>query len=96
MAKEMQNVGNAGPIDDEFDVDEVIQQLLSVRTKNPGPSNMVDLDVDLIYKIIDRALPIVSEQPMLLRLKAPLVVGTDIHGQFYDLLRFMTEAGYPP
>ena len=33
---------------------------------------------------------------MLLRLKAPLVVGTDIHGQYYDLLRFMNETGYPP
>lgn len=33
---------------------------------------------------------------MLLRLKAPLAVGTDIHGQFYDLLRFMNDAGYPP
>ena len=33
---------------------------------------------------------------MLLRLKAPLTVGTDIHGQFYDLLRFMEDAGHPP
>ena len=36
---------------------------------------------------------------MLLRLKAPknsLVVGTDIHGQYYDLLRFMSDAGPPP
>lgn len=33
---------------------------------------------------------------MLLRLKAPLVVGTDIHGQFYDLLRFMSDKGLPP
>jgi hypothetical protein len=41
---------------------------------------MVNLDIDVINKIIDRALLIVQEQPMLLRLKAPLVVGTDIHG----------------
>jgi hypothetical protein len=33
---------------------------------------------------------------MLLRLKAPLVVGTDVHGQYYDLLRFMNETGMPP
>ena len=33
---------------------------------------------------------------MLLRLKAPLTVGTDIHGQYYDLLRFMSDAGPPP
>ena len=33
---------------------------------------------------------------MLLRLKAPLTIGTDIHGQYYDLLRFMSDAGFPP
>ena len=33
---------------------------------------------------------------MLLGLKAPLVIGTDIHGQYYDLLRFFDDAGVPP
>ena len=33
---------------------------------------------------------------MLLPLKAPCVVGTDIHGQYYDLLRFIMDAGVPP
>lgn len=33
---------------------------------------------------------------MLLRLHSPLTIGTDIHGQFYDLLRFMKDAGEPP
>lgn len=33
---------------------------------------------------------------MFLRLKAPLTVGTDIHGQYYDLLRFINDAGAPP
>merc|ERR1719324_188246 len=33
---------------------------------------------------------------MLLRLKAPLTIGTDMHGQYFDLLRFMSDAGYPP
>jgi len=36
---------------------------------------------------------------MFLRLKAPLnslTVGSDIHGQYYDLLRFMSDAGPPP
>ena len=35
-------------------------------------------------------------QPMLLKLHAPLTVGTDVHGQYYDLLRFMNNAGTPP
>ena len=33
---------------------------------------------------------------MLLKLHAPLTVGTDVHGQYYDLLRFMNNAGAPP
>ena len=29
-------------------------------------------------------------------MKAPITVGTDIHGQYYDLLRFISDAGAPP
>ncbi len=30
------------------------------------------------------------------RLHAPITIGTDIHGQYYDLLRCMKGAGTPP
>jgi len=50
----------------------------------------------MVQKIIDKSKDIILSQPMLLRLKAPLTVGTDIHGQYYDLLRFMSDAGLPP
>ena len=33
---------------------------------------------------------------MLLQVKGPMVIGTDIHGQYYDLLRFINDAGCPP
>ena len=33
---------------------------------------------------------------MFLRIRAPVTVGTDVHGQYYDLLRFMKDAGAPP
>jgi len=39
---------------DEFMVDDIIEQLLSIRNKVPGPSCVVDLDVDLIYKLIEK------------------------------------------
>ena len=33
---------------------------------------------------------------MLLRLNAPIVIGSDFHGQYFDLLHFMNNAGHPP
>ena len=82
------------PPKDDFDVDEILEKLFAVTKREPG--SMVDLEYDEIINIIDRVSVIIENQPMLLRLKAPLVVGTDIHGQYFDLLRFMSDAGYPP
>lgn len=38
----------------------------------------------------------IESQPVFLRLRGPVNVGTDIHGQYYDLLRFLKETGTPP
>ena len=64
--------------DDDFNVDEIIERLLSVSKKNPG--TLVNLERETIVKLIEKAKKIIESQPMLLRLKAPLTVGTDIHG----------------
>ena len=88
---------NGTPIEDpptDFDVDPILQKLLAATSRAPG--TMVNLEYDEILKIIENVTVIVSNQPMLLRLKAPLTVGTDMHGQYFDLLRFMSDAGYPP
>jgi len=90
-------VGNGKPIEDppmDFDVDPILQKLFSATARAPG--TLVNLEYDEIIKIIENVGVIVSNQPMLLRLKAPLTVGTDMHGQYFDLLRFMSDAGYPP
>ena len=76
--------------EDDFDVDPIIEKLMSVRFKAPGATVRLDLQTE-IFPLIKRAGQIIEDQPMLLRLKAPLVVGTDIHGQYYDLLRFMDD-----
>lgn len=33
---------------------------------------------------------------MLLKVDGAVTIGTDIHGQYYDLLRFINMAGIPP
>lgn len=97
--KAFEEINDLGLRDEEFGgmtIDQIIAELLSVRTKIPSPNLHVTLSVDVIYALIEKVERIVTQQPMLLRLKAPLTVGTDIHGQYYDLLRFMNDAGAPP
>ena len=62
----------------EFDIDSVIAKLLSVQHKKPG--TLVDLDLDIIQIIIHKALKVIQSQGMLLQIKAPMTIGTDIHG----------------
>ena len=76
-----------------MDVDAIIEKLLSVRGNIPG--KQVDLKEEEIKFLIDKSLPIMKEQKMLVELEAPLHVCGDIHGQYYDLLRIFEHCGYP-
>ena len=76
-----------------MDVDSIIEKLLSVRGNKPGKT--VDLKEEEIKFLIDKSLPIIKEQKMLVELEAPLHVCGDIHGQYYDLLRIFEHCGYP-
>jgi len=78
----------------EIEIDSIIEKLLSVQNKSPGV--LVHLDIATIHWMIEKNLKIIMSQPMLLQVQAPCVVGTDIHGQYYDLLRFLNDAGTPP
>lgn len=78
-----------------FDLDGIIDKLWGVRGRPPNSKIQLDMKTE-ITPLLDTSLEIIKSQPMLLRLKAPLVVGTDIHGQYYDLLRFMNDKGLPP
>ena len=77
-----------------MNVDSLIENLLSVRGNKPG--KQVDLKEEEIKFLIDKSLPIIKEQKMLVELEAPLHVCGDIHGQYYDLLRILEFGGYPP
>jgi serine/threonine-protein phosphatase PP1 catalytic subunit len=76
-----------------MNVDAIIDKLLSVRGNKPG--KQVDLKEEEIKFLIDKSLPIIKEQKMLVELEAPLHVCGDIHGQYYDLLRIFEHCGYP-
>ena len=76
-----------------MNVDSIIDKLLSVRGNKPG--KQVDLKEEEIKFLIDKSLPIMKEQKMLVELEAPLHVCGDIHGQYYDLLRIFEHCGYP-
>jgi hypothetical protein len=43
---------------------------------------------ELIHRLCDQVEIILKKQPMVLKLKAPIKIFGDIHGQFNDLLRF--------
>ena len=76
-----------------MDVDKLIEKLLSVRGNKPG--KLVELKEEEIKFLVDKSLPIIREQKMLIELEAPLHVCGDIHGQYYDLLRIFEHCGYP-
>ena len=76
-----------------MNVDSIIGKLLSVRGNKPG--KIVELKEEEIKFLLEKSLPIMKEQKMLVELEAPLHVCGDIHGQYYDLLRIFEHCGYP-
>ncbi len=45
-------------------------------------------DIDTVIELINRCIKVVEEQPMVLRVEAPVKIFGDIHGQYQDLMRF--------
>ena len=79
--------------DISLNIDIIIEKLLSVRSCVPG--KLVDLKEEEIKFIIDKSLPIIKREKVLVELEAPLQICGDIHGQYYDLLRIFEHCGYP-
>lgn len=50
---------------------------------------------DQIVALCDQAQPIIESQPMVLRLRAPIKLFGDVHGQYSDLMRFFDLYGTP-
>lgn len=76
------------------EIDKCIEQLLQVKGTRPGKE--VRLKEDQIRTLCFRARAILTNQPILLELEAPIKIVGDIHGQYYDLLRLFEYGGFPP
>lgn len=69
-----------------MNVDEVISSLLEVRTIKPG--KLIKLRESDVLGLIKMVKAIFLAQPMLVEVNAPVKVCGDVHGQYYDMLRF--------
>lgn len=76
----------------DLDLNKVINTLVQVKPWQKS----VDVSENEIRMICMLARQIFMHQPMLLELEPPLKIAGDIHGQFNDLLRLFTLAGFPP
>jgi serine/threonine-protein phosphatase PP1 catalytic subunit len=83
-----------GKDDKDFNIDDIIRKLLSVRVRNIGIQD--ELNDRTISTLIEKAQDIFTVQPVFLELTAPVKIVSDIHGQYKDLLRFLDLAKHPP
>ncbi|KAL1522922.1 hypothetical protein AB1Y20_017887 [Prymnesium parvum] len=74
--------------------DGVIEKLVALKGSRPG--TCAALSDKEAAALVAAAEEVVSSQPMLLELSAPLQIVGDIHGQFVDLLRLFDFKGLPP
>ncbi|KFM29108.1 Serine/threonine-protein phosphatase BSL3 [Auxenochlorella protothecoides] len=74
---------------------QVLRELLIPRHWRPPESRDFFLDADAIHTLCDQAEAIFQAEPTLLRLRAPVKIFGDLHGQFGDLMRLFEEYGTP-
>ena len=72
--------------------DKVIMALLRPKEWVNKPLEEEDatfcLDIETVVALIDECSKIIQEQPIVLKVEAPVKVFGDIHGQYQDLMRF--------
>ncbi|KAK4286542.1 hypothetical protein QN277_003084 [Acacia crassicarpa] len=75
-------------------LDGMINRLLEFRNANPGRQATL-MEVE-IRQLCAASRDVLLRQPILLRLRAPIIICGDIHGQYSDLLRIFGDGGFPP
>lgn len=73
------------------DLQQLVDRLFACDPKRPPPIT----DREIIDCCMG-AVPCIKRQPPLLRLRSPITVCGDIHGQFDDLMRVFHSRGVPP
>ncbi|KAF9604756.1 hypothetical protein IFM89_010258 [Coptis chinensis] len=76
-------------------VDDIIRRLLEGKV-GLGGIKQVQLSEAEIRQLCVNARHLFLSQPNLLRLRAPIKICGDIHGQYQDLLRLFEMGGFPP
>lgn len=72
-----------------------IKELLRPKTWKPNEDNAFNFSSELIHRLCDEAEELFKKQPIVLRVKAPIKIFGDIHGQYRDLMRFFDLYGAP-
>ena len=73
-----------------------LKQLLNPRDyMNLDPNAPFPLKSELIIALCDQAQAILEMQPIVLKVRAPVKIFGDIHGQYSDLMRFFDLWGSP-
>lgn len=78
----------------EICVDEIIRKLLALKNMRVG-KNAHLREAEILF-LCEKAKDIFMNQPMLLKVKAPVKICGDIHGQYRDLLNLFEFGGFPP
>ncbi|KAK2380024.1 serine/threonine-protein phosphatase BSL3 [Trifolium repens] len=73
----------------------VIAHLLKPRGWKPPVRRQFFLDCNEIADLCDSAERIFSSEPTVIKLRAPIKIFGDLHGQFGDLMRLFDEYGSP-
>jgi len=74
----------------------VIEHLLQPTTWKPDPAeDRFLLNAPEVHQLLDQVLEIMYDEPMVLKLRAPIKVYGDIHGQFVDLMRLFARYKAP-